>query len=60
MINNTIAEASASLKKEATVKFEELDKYLILSTVNSERTLLTYSSVRETTSSNVFPSLASL
>lgn len=29
MINNTIAEASASLKKEATVKFEELDKYLI-------------------------------
>lgn len=40
MINNTIAEASASLKKEATVKFEELDKYLIDKDFKSAATIL--------------------
>lgn len=40
MINNTIAEASASLKKEATVKFEELDKYLIDKDFKAAATIL--------------------
>lgn len=40
MINNTIAEASASLKKEATVKFEELDKYLIDKDFKTAATIL--------------------
>ena len=40
MINNTIAEASASLKKETTVKFEELDKYLIDKDFKAAATIL--------------------
>lgn len=40
MINNTIAEASVSLKKEATVKFEELDKYLIDKDFKAAATIL--------------------
>lgn len=40
MINNTIAEASASLKKEATVKFEKLDKYLIDKDFKAAATIL--------------------
>lgn len=40
MINNTIAEASALLKKEATVKFEELDKYLIDKDFKAAATIL--------------------
>lgn len=40
MINNTIAEASASLKKEATVKFAELDKYLIDKDFKAAATIL--------------------
>lgn len=40
MINNTIAEASASLKKEATFKFEELDKYLIDKDFKAAATIL--------------------
>ena len=40
MINNTIAEASASLKKEATFKFEELDKYLIDKDFKATATIL--------------------
>lgn len=40
MINNTIAEASASLKKEATSKFEELDKYLIDKDFKAAATIL--------------------
>lgn len=40
MINNTIAEASALLKKEATVKFEKLDKYLIDKDFKAAATIL--------------------